>query len=310
MRNYTEHTTGLISNSTTNNMTVIFHIDGGLGKHIIATAMVKVIRKQHPKDILHVVCAYPDVFKHNPLVDHVHQNGNHGPFYKTYIKGNEHNCKLYYSDPYTHSDFILEQDHLFNIWAKQWGLQYEEEQPQIYLTQSEIDYFTPFYKTDKPILVIQPNGGPQNQGFNYSWTRDIPEPTVLKVIEEFKDTHTIIHIKRQDQKVYPNTLQALDGFRSIAVLLQLADKSLLIDSFAQHLSAVFNLPSTVCWVTTKPEIFGYDLHTNIKANPFTLKVDFPNNLYQPFGLSQDISSCPYQNLQDIFDDDAIIKSLK
>lgn len=291
-------------------MTVIFHIEGGLGKHIMATALLKVIKKHHPKDKVHVVCAYPDVFKHNPLAEKVYQNGNHGSFYQTHIKDREKNTKIYYSDPYTHSDFILEQDHLFNIWAKQWGLKYEGERPQIYLTQSEIDYFTPFYKTDKPILAIQPNGGPQNQGFNYSWTRDIPEPTVLKVIEEFKDTHTIVHIKRQDQKQYPNTLHALDGFRSIAVLLQLADKRLLIDSFAQHLSAAFNLKSTVCWVTTKPEVFGYDFNSNIKSNPFDLKVDFPNNLYQPFSLAQDISSCPYSNLDKAFDDNVIIKSLK
>ena len=59
-------------------MTVIFHIEGGLGKHIMATALLKVIKKNHPKDTIHVVCAYPDVFKHNPAADHVHQNGQHG----------------------------------------------------------------------------------------------------------------------------------------------------------------------------------------------------------------------------------------
>lgn len=291
-------------------MTVIFHIEGGLGKHIMATALLKVIRKYHPKDTIHVVCSYPDVFKNNPSADHIHLNGQQGPFYKTYIKGNETNSKIYYSDPYTHSDFILEQDHLYNIWAKQWGLEYNGEKPQIYLTQSEVDYFTPFYRTDKPILVIQPNGGPTGQGYNYSWTRDMPEQAVLKVIDAFKDTHTIVHIKRDDQKKYPNTLHALDGFRSIAILLQLADKRLLIDSFAQHLAAAYQLPSTVCWVTTKPEVFGYELHTNIKAKPFTMKVDYPNNLYQPFNLAQDITTCPYRSTNDIFNANKIIQSLK
>ena len=209
-------------------MTVIFHIEGGLGKHIMATALLKVIKKNHPKDTIHVVCSYPDVFKHNPAADHVHQNGQHGAFYNQYIRGKESNTKIYFADPYTQSDFILEQDHLLNIWAKQWGMEYEGETPQIYLTQSEIDYFKPFYQTDKPILAIQPNGGPQNQGFNYAWTRDIPEPAVLKVIEEFKSTHSIVHIKREDQKKYTDTLHALDGFRSIAILLQLADKSVCL----------------------------------------------------------------------------------
>ena len=291
-------------------MTVVFHIDGGLGKHIMGTAIVKVLRRYHPKDTLHVVCAYPDVFKNNPLVDHVHQNGQQGPFYSTYIKNREANCKIYYSDPYTHTDFILEQDHLYNIWCKQWNLEYQGETPELFLTKTEIDYFTPFYKREKPLLVIQPNGGPAGQKFNYSWTRDLPESTVLNVIEEFKSTYDIVHIKREDQKLYPDTLHALDGFRSIAILLSMSDKRLLIDSFSQHLAAAFNLPSTVCWVTTSPKVFGYDMHNNIEANPFTLKAEFPNNLYQPFALSQDISSCPYKNDLEIFDINKVIDSIK
>jgi len=291
-------------------MTIIFHIEGGLGKHIMATAILKVIRKAHPKDTIHVVCTYPDVFKHNPFLDLVHKNGEHGPFYKTYIQNREANCKIYYSDPYTHSDFILEQDHLYNIWCKQWGLEYNGESPELFITQSEWDYYKPFYNTEKPIMVIQPNGGPVGQGFNYSWTRDIPESTVNNVINEFKQDYSVIHIKRKDQKVYPDTLQAMDGFRSIAILLKLSNKRLLIDSFTQHLSAALNLPSTVCWITTKPKTFGYPMHTNIQANTPNLKIDFPSNLYQPFGLSQDITSCPYYKQEDIFDDSLIIKSLK
>jgi len=291
-------------------MTIIFHVEGGLGKHIQSTAILKVIKKHHSSDKIVVVCAYPDVFKHNPSVDRVYKNGEHGAFYEKYILGKEKNCKIYYSDPYTHSDYILGQDSLLNIWAKQWNLEYNGETPQIFLTQAEIDYFKPFYKTDKPILTIQPNGGPDNLGYNYSWTRDIPKPIVEKVIEEFKSTHTVVHIKRKDQQTYPDTLHALDGFRSIAILLQLSDKRLLIDSFSQHLAAAYNLPSTVCWITTKPEIFGYELHSNIKANKFDLKVDFPSNLYQGFNLAQDVTSCPYKKLENVFDVDEIIKSLK
>jgi len=289
---------------------VIFHVEGGLGKHIMSTAILKVIAKQYPESKINVVCSYPEVFKHNPLVNNVTANGQHGPYYETYIKGKEDSVKILFSDPYTHSDFILEQDHLFNIWAKQWGFTYNGETPQIYLTESEVEYFKPFYKTPKPILAIQPNGGPSNLNYNYSWTRDIPEPTVLKIIEEFKNDYTIVHIKRENQKVYPDTLHALDNFRSIAILLQLASKRLLIDSFTQHLSAAFDLPSTVCWVTTKPECFGYEMHDNILANKFTLTPSFPNNLYQPFNLAQDVTSCPYKNLDEVFDVDKIINSIK
>lgn len=291
-------------------MTIIFHVEGGLGKHILSTAILKVIKKHHPNDDIIVVCSYPEVFKNNPIPFKVVKNGEHGPFYQSHIQNRTNNVKIYFSDPYTQSDFILENKHLLHIWANQWNLEYDGETPQIYLTQSEIDYFTPFYKFDKPILAIHPNGGPKGVSYNYSWTRDLPEPVVMNVIEEFKKDYMIAHIKREDQKTYPDTAHALDNFRSIAIMLQLSEKRLFIDSFTQHLSAAYNLPSTVCWITTSPEIFGYDMHDNILANEFTIKPEFPNNLYQPFGLSQDITSCPYSKLEDIFDSNKIINSIK
>jgi len=288
-------------------MNIIFQIDGGLGKSIMATAMVKVIKKRYKNCKLIVVTAYPDVFLNNPHVDKLYRTDQMNGAYLKYVK--DQDCKVFVEDPYRHSDFITEKHHLFRTWCKIFGLNYGGEQPELYLTQPEIDYFTPFYTLDKPILAIQPNGGPAEQGFNYSWTRDIPEPTVLDIINHYKNDYTIVHVKRQDQKVYPDTMQALDGFRSIAILLQLSKKRLLMDSFTQHLAAAMNVKSTVCWVTTKPEIFGYKLHDNILANPFTKEPLIQNSVYQPFNLAQDISSIPYNDLREIFDVNKIVESI-
>jgi ADP-heptose:LPS heptosyltransferase len=288
-------------------MNIIFQIDGGLGKSIMATAMVKVIKKRYKNSNLIVVTAYPDVFLNNPHVDKLYRTDQINGMYLKYVK--DQDCKVFVEDPYRHSDFITEKHHLFRTWCKIFGLNYGGEQPELYLTQPEIDYFTPFYTLDKPILAIQPNGGPAEQGFNYSWTRDIPEPTVLDIINHYKNDYTIVHIKRQDQKVYPDTMQALDGFRSIAILLQLSKKRLLMDSFTQHLAAAMNVKSTVCWVTTKPEVFGYKLHDNILANPFTKEPLIQNSVYQPFNLAQDISSIPYNDLREIFNVNKIVESI-
>ena len=121
--------------------------------------------------------------------------------------------------------------------------------------------------------------------------------------------YTIIHIKRPDQIVYPGTLQAQDGFRSIAILLQISDKRLLIDSFAQHMAIALDLKSTVCWVSTKPEVFGYKNNDNIKSQPFTKEPDLSNSIYNPFNLTQDISSIPYNDLKEVFDLNKIINSI-
>tara|TARA_Y100000385_G_scaffold262386_1_gene293963 strand:- start:542 stop:1417 length:876 start_codon:yes stop_codon:yes gene_type:complete len=288
-------------------MNIIFQIDGGLGKSIMATSMVKVLRKRYKNAHIIVATAYPDVFLNNPHINECFETAKMGGAYLKYIK--DQDCKVFITDPYSNSSFITEKEHLLKTWCKIYGLRYNNEQPEIYLTQPEIDYFKPFYNTEKPIMVIQPNGGPQGQGFNYSWTRDIPLPTVNEIIQHYKNDYTIIHIKRKDQYTYPDTMQALDGFRSIAILLQLSKKSLLIDSFGQHLASAIGVKSTVCWVTTKPKMFGYKLHHNVLAEPFTKKPQLQNSAYQPFNLAQDISSIPYNDLNEVFDTNKIIESI-
>ena len=288
-------------------MNVIFQIDGGLGKSIMATAMTKVLRKRYKNAHIIIVTAYPDVFLNNPHINECFKIEQMGGAYLKYVKNQD--CKIFVEDPYRNTSFLTEKEHLFKTWCKIYGLNYNNEQPELFLTQPEIDYFKPFYNVEKPIFVIQPNGGPQGQGFQYSWTRDIPVPTVNEIIQHYKEDYTIVHIKREDQYKYPDTLHALDGFRSIAILLQLSKKRLLIDSFGQHLAAAMGVKSTVCWATTKPTIFGYKLHDNIQANPFTKEPQLQNSVYQPFNLAQDISSIPYNDLNEVFDTNKIIESI-
>lgn len=42
--------------------TVIFFLQGGIGKHIAATAVVENINKNYPDRKLIVICPYPEVF--------------------------------------------------------------------------------------------------------------------------------------------------------------------------------------------------------------------------------------------------------
>ena len=53
-------------------MNIIFQIDGGLGKSIMATAMVKVIKKRYKNSNLIVVTGHPDIFLNNPHINEVY----------------------------------------------------------------------------------------------------------------------------------------------------------------------------------------------------------------------------------------------
>lgn len=287
---------------------VVFQIDGGLGKSIMATAILKVIKKEYKKANIIVVTGYPDVFVGNPNVNKVlHQQQAVG-LYKNYIQNK--NTKVFITDPYSTSDFITESNHLLKIWCDIYGLKYNGELPEIFLSKGEKEYFAPFYKLDKPIMAIQPNGGAVGQPLKYSWTRDLPALVVNEVISQFKNDYAILHIKRDDQLIYENTIGALDNWRSIAIMLTLSTKRLLIDSSSMHIATALNLPSVVGWIGTNPFVFGYDLHTNIFANDPTKEINVESNSYTKHLLFEDIATLPYNNFSEIFDTQRIINALK
>ena len=207
------------------------------------------------------------------------------------------------------SDFQNGKGHLLRIWFELCGLTYKGEEPQFFLSKVEKQFYKTAYQHKKPILAIQPNGGASNQNMYYNWARDIPEPIMAKIINRFKKDYDIVHIKRADQMNYTDTKQALDGFRSIAYLLSISDKCLLIDSFAQHLAKAVNKKSVVLWSGTDPEMFGYETHINIKANKHTQEPLYNHGHYKPFELVEPIENCPYQDLSEIFDYNLVYNKL-
>jgi hypothetical protein len=289
-------------------MNIIFDISGGLGKNILSTAVLKAIKTQHPKAKVIVLTSYPDVFIGNPNVNKVIQHGTVAAIYKDYIENKE--AKVFITDPYTTSDYLTESKHLIEIWCNLFGIAYNGELPELFISKTEVEYFAPFYQLEKPIMTIQPNGGPIDQPLKYSWVRDIPTPVINDVIQHYKKDYTIVHIKREDQIIYPDTVGALDSFRSIAVLLSLSQRRLLIDSSAMHIATALNLPSLVCWIGTNPKVFGYDMHGNIEANAPDKELNFENQYLQRMPLFEDISRCPYTELSNIFNSEDIIKALK
>jgi hypothetical protein len=287
-------------------MNIIFQISGGMGKCIMATAVCSAIKKKYPESNLIVVSGYPDVFLNNKDVYRSYVFNGISYFYNEYIDGKE--FLVFANDPYLETGHIRQDEHLIKTWCEMFGLEYAGEQPVINLTIREAQYFQNKFATEKPILLLQTNGGAQTE-HKYSWARDIPSTAVVKIIEHFKNDYTIVHIRREDQLSYNNTIPVTDTFRALCVLLALSSKRLLIDSFAQHAAAALELPSTVCWIANKPEVFGYDLHDNIVANEFTTEPELRNAYLSKFNIAGELIEFPYNTEDEIFNVEAIIESL-
>jgi len=253
--------------------TVIFFLQGGIGKHIAATAVAENISKNYPDRKLIVICPCPEVFLNNPFVYRVYRSNTVQYFYEDFIKNKD--TIFLGNEVYQTDEYIVKNKHLIEAWCNMFSLKYTNENPRLFLNHAEIIDATKKYNRNKPILVLQTNGG--GEGSGYSWSRDLPQSLTQDIINSLKDKYHIYHISRQDQQNYENVEKISANLREIFALLTLSQKRLFIDSFGQHASAALVLPSVVCWIGTSPDKLGYNIHQNIRAkdsaNIFTHNID-------------------------------------
>lgn len=289
---------------------IIFDIKGGLGKNILSTAVIEALKKQKKYVEVIVITSYPDVFLNNPNVKETIRHCDQIGIWKKHVYGE--NVEFMIQEPYETSAFLNDEKHLIEIWCDMYRIKYNGEMPKMYFSNAELNYYNSVYGViKKPIFAIQTNGGLVSENaFNYNWSKDMPETIIANIINNYKKDYQIVHIKDKKQRVFKDTLEAIDSCRSIAYLLSVAKKRLLIDSFAQHLSIAMGVESVVLWVSTNPKVFGYGKNKNIKANKFTKDYNVHHNAYQKVLLIEPIQTIPYENLDEIFNFNEIKEQLE
>ena len=289
---------------------LVWHIEGGLGKNVAATALLPALVKKYRSRKIIVVASYPEVFLNNPHVDRVYRVGLTPYFYEDYILGKD--TLVFRHEPYFQTGHILKQKHLVHNWADLLGVDYQKQLPELHMNMLQKN-FQYSWQREKPILLLQTNGGMfQGQQLGYAWTRDMPIELAMWIADQFRETHHIIQLTRENTPVIPNVeviavpLNNMELFSLVAS----SSKRVLIDSCAQHAAAAFNLPSTVLWVGTAPENFGYELHTNIKAQAPKGNVKLVDAYLFDASFEGIPHECPYNDIQEMFDLQALEKALK
>jgi len=287
----------------------IWHIQGGLGKNIAGTSLVKSIKQNHPDRKLIMVTSWPEVYLNNADVDRVYQLGQSPYFYQDYIEGKD--VIISKHEPYHQTDHITKKKHLIHNWCDLMDLEYTGQTP-IVVPNYPQSMLVGLWNKPKPIMVIQTCGGPmEEQKYSYSWTRDIPIEIAQEIVKNYNQQYHIIQITRPDG-YFIDGVERIDQMVSnieLFSLLVASQKRVLIDSSLQHAAAALNLKSTVLWVGTSPKVFGYNIHTNIEAKlpqianqligSYTFDYQFENNIHE----------CPYMNAQEIFNIDIILNSI-
>lgn len=292
----------------------IFQIQGGLGKHIAATAVAQAIKNNYPDRELIVVCAWPELWAALPFVYRVFPLGNTQYFHEEYIEGKD--SLIFANEPYFTTDHINKRLPLAQSWCKMYGIEYNGEQPMLRINPEQKRAIRNFYEPKlegKPFLILQTNGGLFTNERPYCWSRDMPIDVAQKVAKHFKKTHFIMQVTRPSSPKIDDVFVRHEQLSNTELvgLVEMSDKRLLIDSSLQHAAAAFKRPSTVLWNATSSVIFGHSIHDNIQAKDKPKK-SLPGSYLFDYQFDGNENEFPYEDgdLGDLFDIDRIIASLE
>lgn len=287
---------------------VVWHIEGGLGKNVAATALISSVKKQHPDRKLILVVSYPEVFLNHPDIDRVYRIGMTSYFYDDYIKDKD--TIVYKHEPYFQSDHIMKKKHLIENWCDLLNIKFEKQLPVLYpnMIQQDIAFN---WKRDKPTLILHTNGGMLQQDTLYAWTRDMPYGVAQAVVNKYSNKYHIIQVGRDPRHAVPGVefVNVPMTNHELFSMLVLSDKRVLIDSSLQHAAAAMGLKSTVLWVGTSPKNFGYEMHSNIVAKPPKGNVKMIDSYLFDYSFEGIGHECPYMDVNEMFDINDIFKSI-
>ena len=293
---------------------IVFHVEGGLGKNIASTALIPAIKAKYPDRNIIVVSSYPLIFLSNPNVYKAYTLGHTPYFYDNYIKNMD--TIVLRKEPYFESNHIMKVTPLVETWFNMYDLPYDTSKnlPQIYTNMIQKSYVN-MWDRQKPVLLLHTNGGPfseELQPAQYVWTRDMPPYVAEKISKHAIDLnyHVIQVCRGNSYKISGAEVicKELSNFELFSLLLQ-SKKRLLIDSCLQHAAVAFNTPSTVLWVGTTPNMFGYNLHNNIIANQPTINTKLVTSYLFDYDFNGIPYQCPYEDISQIFNIDNIIENL-
>ena len=292
----------------------VFHLQGGIGKHIAATAVAKAIKNNYPDRKLIVVCAYPDIFINLPYVNRVYQLGNTNYFYQNYIQDKD--SLIFYHEPYFTTDHIHKKLPLIENWCNLHNLKFNGEKPDLRFNNLQKNIAKEVWcKGKKPVMVIHTNGGLlATDAKPYSWTRDMPEDIAQKIVDHYKGKYHIYQITKMKSPklkgathIFATPEKSLTLMELFSVLIH-SKKRVLIDSCVQHAAAALRLPSTVLWNGTNPKVFGYDIHDNITTEiPYDFKL--PGSYLFDFDFNGNETEYPFGEQEELYDIDKIITSI-
>lgn len=312
----------LIQNPKVKN--IVFVSEGGLGKVIASTAVVKRLKEEFPEKRIIVVTGYPDIFQYNPHVFKTFNFSNPLYFYDDYI--NEESF-LIKTEPYVAYEYMEQRQHLIDVWCKQIGIERKGAMPEMFFMKNEMESAQLYtdklsHSGKKKFVLIQWVGGivPATKdkssfvdSLNRMHRRSLPFSVAQKLVNKFVSRDFVVgsvqhenfpELQGTERIFFPN-----QPARSVVLLLKYSRGFVGIDSFLQHASALFMNKGVVCWGGTSPNKLGYEHNINLTKQacptPFCHR---PDSYVFDQNPNMGMWNCPHDSACMNFDADEIIQA--
>lgn len=250
---------------------ILFRAGGGLGKNIMATAVVRQIRKANPELPIHVQTNHPDAFVELDEVTRVYPLVPNPDFHDLH-----RDFEILETEPYQAHGYRRDGEHLVAAWCRRLGL----KPPSSPAGTIRVNRFE--RRAAEQILgqIRQQAAGRKVVAFQWigssatvaTQIRELPQATAQEIVDELAKNQcfpVVIGLPTEPRLQNCLTLLAGDGQafspRIIFAVLASVDGLIAIDSFAQHAWAALGKSNAlVLWGATRPENLGYESNVNVK----------------------------------------------
>lgn len=298
------------------NKSCLVSIEGGLGKNVMFTSILKLLHTNY--ETIYTVSPYYDVFKCCKEVEDSFPMGN--PSLYQLVMDND--VDVLWKEPYSNRRFIKKECHLFDAWCEELGIEQIPNKLDInaYLSGNKPANLVPDIDVGKEypelvkgakelsdklgkFILVQFCGGqsPLQLNDKYDWKQEVIKRNYFKAQELINALHAkypdckIVHFSLKTEPSFDNAEKIEAPYLMYHELAKYAYKVVCTDSSLQHLVTGVCHDVTVIWGETRPEHFGYACNKNICAQ----NVINSQPYFRPLGVSPAIVKMP--SVEDVMD---------
>lgn len=254
---------------------IIFVSEGGLGKVIASTAVVKRLKEEFPDKRIIVIAGFPEVFQYNPHVYRVFNFNNPLNFYDDWVTPESHIIKV---EPYAETDYIFNRKSLLEMWCNQIGFDLKDAKPELFFMRNEEEAGELYVKKitgggKKKFILVQWCGGlipNDKEGLSFHDSknrmhrRTLPVKVVQKLVNKLiTREYTVGVIQHENYPTIQGAERIFFPIRGVLILLKYAEGFIGIDSFLHHGAEAMGAKGVVVWGGTNPKKLGYSDQVNL-----------------------------------------------